>query len=148
MTHQEKIIMFGNLKSAAHTFFGFLGKVLASVIKEEPKIADALSGSIKYIDPLIVDIVTVEFGAGAGAIADSAIKEVLLDSTALKSLIYDWQNSPGIVAKFRALAADTTSLISLGHIKSTTSIAKATRIASEATAAADEAEAALTPAVA
>jgi hypothetical protein len=137
--------MFGKLKSAAHTFFGFLGKALGTIVKAEPKIADALSGTMKYIDPLIVDIVTVEFGAPAGALADGALKEIVLDSTALKSLIYDWQNSPGIVAKFRALAADTTSLITLGHIKSADSIAKATRIASEATAAADEAEAALAP---
>lgn len=136
---------FGNITSAAHTFFGYLGKALGVVAKLEPKLADGLAGSMKYIEPLVIDVVTVEFGAGAGLAADTALKEVLLDSAALKSLIYDWQNSPGIVAKFRALAADASSLISLGHIKSADSIAKAKRIALEATAAADEAEAALTP---
>ena len=135
---------FQSIPTLAHTFLGYIVKGLKAIGKYEPTIADALSHSMNYIEPLAVDVVTLEFGTGAGQIADSAIKNLLVSSNALKSLIYDWQVSPGIVAKFRALAADAASIIALGHVKNADSIAKVNRIASEATAAADAAETQLT----
>lgn len=134
------------IASAAHTFVGYIGKALGVVGKYEPQIADVLSASMKYVEPLAVDIVSAEYGAGAGAAADTAIKELLLDTTSLKSLIYDWQNSPGIAAKIGALASDFSSAIALGHIKNPDSIAKANRIVAELSAAAAAATAAVAPA--
>ena len=109
--------LFKDIQSMAHTFLGYVGQSLGIIGKYEPQIADALSHSMNYIEPLAVDIVAAEFGGPAGALVDVGVKNLLVSATALKSLIYDWQNSPGILAKLRALAADAASLIALGHIK-------------------------------
>ena len=128
--------LLAGVDAVAHTFLGYIGKTLGIIGKYEPQIADGLSHSMGYIEPLVTDVVAAEFGGPAGLVVDAALKNVLTSSNALKSLIYDWQNSPGIVAKLGALATDVASIVALGHIKNQQSIDKLTRIAQEAAAAA------------
>jgi hypothetical protein len=55
---------FQSIPTLAHTFLGYIVKGLKAIGKYEPTIADALSHSMNYIEPLAVDVVTVEFGTG------------------------------------------------------------------------------------
>ncbi len=139
---------FQGVDAVAHTFIGYIGKTLGVIGKYEPNIADALSHSMNYIEPLITDVVVTEFGGPAGVLADQGIKNVLTSANALKSLIYDWQNSPGIVAKFKSMAEDAASIVALGHIKNQENIDKLNRITKEAIAAAAMGQKALDAALA
>jgi hypothetical protein len=136
---------FAGVDAVAHTFLGYIGKTLGVIGKYEPAIADGLAHSMAYIEPLVTDVVAAEYGGPAGVLVDAGLKNILTSANALKSLIYDWQNSPGIIAKFEALAGDVASIVALGHIKNQASIDKLNRIAQEAAAAAAVGLKALTP---
>ena len=69
--------LFKDIQSMAHTFLGYVGQSLGIIGKYEPQIADALSHSMNYIEPLAVDIVAAEFGGPAGALVDVGVKNLL-----------------------------------------------------------------------
>ena len=123
--------IFAKVDSAAHTFVKYAAKTLGFVQKYVPQIADAFNAGFNYIEPLLVDVITIEFGKAGGDLADKVLKGILQESMAAKSFVYDWGVSGGVVAKIQSVLTNVNDAIAVGHIKDPEAVAKAQRVAQE-----------------
>lgn len=110
--------VFAKIDTAAHSFVKYAAGAVSWFMKEEPTIADAFTLAVGYAQPLIVDLIALEFGPGAAALEQRAVKAIAMELTSVKSLVYDWGVTGGVVAKVQALQSDVSSLDAAGYIKS------------------------------
>jgi hypothetical protein len=122
---------FSQVDGIAHTFVGYVGKAVSWLGKNEPKIADAFSAGLAYATPLITDVLDIELGPAAGPAAIAALKGIANELQALKSVVFDFGVSGGVLAKLQALQADMGSIATAGYIKNPDSKARFTRIFTE-----------------
>jgi hypothetical protein len=114
-----------------HTFVGYIGKAASWFGKHEPQIDDAFMAALAYATPLITDVLDLELGPEAGPAAIVALKAVATELQAVKSVVYDFGVSGGVVSKLQALQSDMSSVLMAGYIKNADSQAKFSRIFTE-----------------
>lgn len=119
------------LENAEHSFAAFAEKEWTKLYNETPKLEQIVSTTLKYVGPALQMVVSAEFGAPAGAIVGSVIKEAQSDLLAASSLIYDFGATPSVSSVFTGVNTDLSSLLTAGHITGTKSVSTVNRVISE-----------------
>lgn len=122
---------FSKVDGITHTFVGYVGKAAGWFGSHEPQIADAFSAGLAYATPLLTDVLDIELGPAAGPAAVAALKGIANELQAVKSVVYDFGVSGGVLAKLQSLRTDMSSILSAGYIKNADSQARFTRIFAE-----------------
>lgn len=127
-------MIFDSIKTATKTAAAWIEKELAVVLKAAPSVIQVADATLKYVGPVLSEVLRLEFGSGVGDTAAAVIGEAQRDLVVANALIYDIGPNPSASALLAGATTNLSGLLAAGHIKNAASVALAGKAVSSLTA--------------